>query len=190
MRRPEREVSDVRQPADELAPWRQSVDAVVVRFLDWLVAWLQQHWLLLVNLAVAVFVALPLLAPILMAVGQADLARTIYYLYSYTCHQLPSRSFYLFGYQMAYCERDNAIYGSALLAGLAFGAWRARLPRLSFRAYLVLILPMAVDGFTQAFGWRESTWELRTVTGILFGVASVWLTYPYIQKAMDEGAGR
>jgi len=27
------------------------------------------------------------------------------------------------------------------------------------------LLPIAVDGFTQLFGWRESTNELRVITG-------------------------
>ncbi|MGE3267883.1 MAG: DUF2085 domain-containing protein, partial [Chloroflexota bacterium] len=40
--------------------------------------------------------------------------------------------------------------------------------------------PMALDGFTQLFNLRESTPELRTFTGALFGVASVWLIYPRV----------
>jgi uncharacterized membrane protein len=47
---------------------------------------------------------------------------------------------------------------------------------------------MAVDGFTQLFGWRESDWLLRTITGCLFGMATVWLAYPYVQEAMDDVA--
>ena len=38
--------------------------------------------------------------------------------------------------------------------------------------YLLLIAPMAIDGLTQLVGWRESNWELRTLTGALFGLAS------------------
>jgi uncharacterized membrane protein len=45
---------------------------------------------------------------------------------------------------------------------------------------------MAVDGFTQLFGWRQSDWFLRTATGALFGMASVWLAYPYIEDAMQD----
>ncbi len=172
--------------ADEIAPFRRAVDSAVLGFVDWIVAGVARHWVLLVNVGVAVFAALPFVAPYLMAVGWQGTAALIYTAYSYTCHQLPYRSFYLFGYQMAYCERDTAIYLSVLAAGLAFGHWRSRLPRLSFRAYLLLIAPMAVDGFTQLFGWRESTWQLRVVTGTLFGVASVWLTYPYVQRAIDD----
>ena len=51
---------------------------------------------------------------------------------------------------------------------------------------------MAMDGFTQLFGWRESSAELRTLTGALFGAASVWLIYPRIDAilARDSATGR
>jgi len=81
------------------------------------------------------------------------------------------------GWKMAICERDLAIYGALFIAGLVFARRRAIKP-LGFVAYAVLILPMAIDGFTQTFGWRESTWELRVITGALFGAASAWLLLP------------
>jgi len=40
-----------------------------------------------------------------------------------------------------------------------------------------LILPMAWDGTTQLFGWRESTWALRVITGTLFGGGTVWFSF-------------
>src|ERR1700682_2051648 len=45
---------------------------------------------------------------------------------------------------------------------------------------------MAIDGFTQLFGWRESTWELRVVTGLLFGLASGWLVLPRLDAAFGQ----
>ena len=48
------------------------------------------------------------------------------------------------------------------------------------------LLPMAIDGFTQLFGLRESDWVLRTITGVLFGLRLVWLAYPYVEEAMDD----
>ena len=43
---------------------------------------------------------------------------------------------------------------------------------------------MALDGFPQLFGWRESTVELRTLTGALFGLASLWLVYPRLDRVL------
>lgn len=97
------------------------------------------------------------------------------------------------GYKVAFCERDAAIYASILLAGLAFGVIRRRagrggkrLQKMSLWVYALLLLPMALDGGTQLVGLRESTWWLRLLTGLLFGVATVWLAYPYVHEAMED----
>ena len=90
------------------------------------------------------------------------------------------------GYKVALCERDVAIYGSVLLAGLTFSFVRKQIRPLSFKIYLIFLIPIAVDGLSQLFGLRESNWWLRTITGALFGFASVWLAYPYLEEAMQE----
>lgn len=176
----------------------------------------RRHWLTAVNVIVAIFVGLPILAPILLALGYDRPANEIYAAYQLVCHQWAFRSFFLFGpaltygpdtlgdlvghhemyafigspdlgYKVAFCERDLAIYLSVLLAGFAYGRWRMRLPELSIVGYGLLIAPMALDGFTQLFGWRESSPELRVLTGALFGLASVWLIYPRIDALFARG---
>ena len=92
------------------------------------------------------------------------------------------------GYKVALCERDVAIYGAVFLAGLIFALVRrqGKVRAPSLKIYALFLIPIAVDGLTQLFGWRESNWWLRTVTGALFGVASVWLAYPYVEDAMQD----
>lgn len=63
---------------------------------------LARRWLLFLNLLVAVYVGLPILAPVLMNAGLTGPANLIYRAYSPMCHQLASRSFFLFGEQPAY----------------------------------------------------------------------------------------
>ena len=63
---------------------------------------LSRYWLLLLNLIVALYVGLPMLAPVLMNAGVEGPARLIYLAYSPMCHQMASRSFFLFGDQYAY----------------------------------------------------------------------------------------
>jgi uncharacterized membrane protein len=97
------------------------------------------------------------------------------------------------GYKVAFCERDVAIYLSVLVTGLVYGWRRGPSPGgvagLSMTAYALLILPMAIDGFTQLFQLRESSVELRTLTGLLFGAASVWLIYPRIDAILARDLG-
>lgn len=71
-------------------------------FLNRLLYGISRHWLALFNLVVFLYVGLPFLAPALMHVGAEQPARVIYRLYSPLCHQLPYRSWFLFGEQPAY----------------------------------------------------------------------------------------
>jgi uncharacterized membrane protein len=44
----------------------------------------------------------------------------------------------------------------------------------------VAALPLAVDGLTQLTGLRESTWELRVATGVLFSAGLGWYVLPHL----------
>lgn len=143
------------------------------------------HWLFAFNVGMGVFATLPILAPVLLAAGADRAANVLYVLYGLTCHQLPGRAWHILGHPMPYCHRNTAIYFAMVLAGLAFARWRTSRP-LDLRLYGLLILPMAIDGFTQLFGWRESTWQLRTVTGALFGASTIWLIYPLLDRNMAD----
>lgn len=187
----------------------------VVIFLDKLIFQLAKHWLFLANLTWGLYVGLPALAPILMLAGHTWLGSVIHTAYKVACHQMPWRSFFIggpqmtytyeelvrlvgpaltaryigdatIGYKVAICQRDVATYGSILLAGLLFGLVRHRLKPLPIWAFLLSLVPMGIDGTTQLFGLRESNWPLRVITGVLFGLASVWLAYPYLEEGMRD----
>ena len=59
--------------------------------------WLRRHWLLLLTVFFGVYTGLPWLAPVFMKLGWTGAAGVIYMIYSTQCHQLPERSFFLFG---------------------------------------------------------------------------------------------
>jgi uncharacterized membrane protein len=193
-----------------LSPERARFNRVVVAALDSLQLRTTRHWLAAINGALALALGLAIVAPLLMAIGQPGLARPIYWMYQAVCHQWPFRSFFLFGadgtysadqlaatvgderiwdyvgdpglgYKMAFCERDLAIVAAGLLMGLLYTRLRRRLAPPHLGLFFGLLLPIAFDGFTQLFGWRESTWEFRVATGALAGAAAVWLIFPYLE---------
>ena len=94
------------------------------------------------------------------------------------------------GYKTAICQRDLAIYGAVLAAGLLYALVRPKgnkgMRQLPLWLFLIFLIPIGVDGLTQLVGLRESNWELRTLTGALFGAAAVWFAYPYVDDAMQE----
>jgi uncharacterized membrane protein len=158
----------------------------VVLAIDRFILWLSRHWLLLFNVVFGLYAGLPVLAPLLMSWGWTRSANIIYLVYRFLCHQLPTRCFYIGRFQVGLCERDLALYGGACLAGVVFSAVRDRVRPLPIPVGLLLIAPLVLDGVTQLFGLRSSTWHLRTITGLLASGAAVWMVYPYLEQAFGE----
>lgn len=173
---------------------------------------LPRHWLLIVNLLVAVWVVLPWLVPVFMHWGWTSAGKTIYLIYSFQCHQLPERSYFLFGrevmyslaeiqaawqtttdpfilrqfignaemgWKVAWSDRMVSMYTSILFGGLLYGLLRKRLKSLSFRKFVILLLPMVIDGGTHMIsdfagigqGFRDTNIWLQILTSNAFSMA-------------------
>jgi hypothetical protein len=59
-------------------------------------------WLILFGIVAGGYVVLPFLAPAFMAAGWSGAGKVIYFIYSFFCHQLPARSYFLFGSEFTY----------------------------------------------------------------------------------------
>ncbi len=70
--------------------------------------WFERHWLLGFNTGWGIFTILPWLAPVAMFLGITWLGKTIYFIYNFFCHQLPERSWFLFGPQFSYTQAQIA----------------------------------------------------------------------------------
>jgi uncharacterized membrane protein len=151
--------------------------------LNRVVYWLSRHWLLAFITFWGAFNLLPWLAPVFVEAGWEAGGRAIYTVYTFLCHQLPQRSFFLFGQQpmyelseiqavwqntdnplvlrqfignpemgwkVAWSDRMVSLYTGILLWAIVLGPWRRRLPRLPLWGFLLLALPMVIDGGTHA----------------------------------------
>ncbi len=103
------------------------------------------------------------------------------------------------GYKMALCERDMAIYGAIFLFGVIYALTGRRIKPLHWMLWILVGLgPIGLDGFSQLFSqmnwpwlasilpYRESTPFLRVLTGGLFGLATAWFAFPYMEESMAE----
>ncbi len=214
-----------------------------------------RHWLFIITVLLGIYVGLPWLAPVFMKIGWRQAADTIYLIYSTQCHQLPQRSFFLFGpqamyslaqvqaawqnttnpfilrqfvgsaamgWKVAWSDRMVSMYGGVFLGSLIFWPLRKRLRPLRLWAFALLIIPMGIDGGTHMIsdiaglgnGFRDSnawlatltssalpaafyagdvlgsfnSW-MRLITGLVFGLAIVWLAFPPLEEWMAEVAG-
>ena len=185
--------------------------------IDRLISALARHWLLVVNVLLGLYIGLAVLAPVLMASGFAGPGGAIYRFFSFQCHQLPQRSYYLFsqaggiqtysldqvvawganasspftlrafvgnpeiGFKMAIAHRLTAIHTAMFAGGLLWALVGRRLPRLGILGFVLLALPMALDGGSHMLseitrlGFRESNaW-------------AVWLTADLFPLSFYEG---
>lgn len=86
---------------------RQVLRSTRITFWDRVSFWMSRHYLLILNLVVFLYTAIPFAAPVFMKLGAVKTAKGIYTLYSPLCHQLAFRSYFLFGEQAVY-PRDLA----------------------------------------------------------------------------------
>jgi len=141
-----------------------------------LARWLAAHWLAVVNTFFFTYAGLPILAPVLLAAGFTGTANAIYQTYNMVCHQLPTRTYFIFGEQVAMCERCLAIYGTLFVGGLAFNF--ARYKALPLRWYILFALPMALDGgsaFVSELAQVIPLWLFWLLWTVIVAVATVIL---------------
>ena len=215
---------------------------------------LSRHWLPVFTIVWGLYVGLPWLAPVFMELSWTSAGQVVYAIYSTQCHQLPQRSFFLFGdkamyslaevqaawqntnnpailrqfvgnpqmgWKVAWSDRMVSLYTAIFFGGLFYWPLRKRLKPLPLWAYALFALPMVLDGGTHMLsdlagigsGFRDSnlwlagltgnglpSWFyagdslgsfnewMRLITGVLFGIGSVWLAYPYIEAAFADTA--
>ncbi|MGA2586550.1 MAG: DUF2085 domain-containing protein [Candidatus Aminicenantales bacterium] len=101
----------------------------------------------------------------------SGVAPLIYSCFSTVCHQIPSRSFHLFGFPLAVCARCLGIY-AGFLGGLVLypfqrGFSSVRLPKPAF--FWIVSAPIAIDAIANRLGFWTGSNVLRFATGFLWG---------------------
>ena len=176
-------IQQANDPAHQIDyPQRQAL----TQFMNSAGNFLLEHWATLITWVLGVIVFAALSVPFLSYFGLDGISKQIFYALHALCAQIPSHSFYIFGHQLGMCARNFSIYSAMFAGSLIFVLSKKRLPGIPWWFWVLMILPMAIDGTTQMFGWRESTWELRVITGTLFGLGNVWFVLPFIQKILLE----
>lgn len=69
----------------------------------------ERHWLAIFNTGWGIFVIMPFIAPLFMALGFNRVGKFLYFIYNFFCHQLPERSWFLFGSQFSYTKEQIAL---------------------------------------------------------------------------------
>ncbi|NWJ45607.1 MAG: DUF2085 domain-containing protein [Chloroflexi bacterium] len=175
---------------DDIPEWRQHLSENTINGFTGFLRFMSQRWLTVLNTFNIGMVGLALAVPLAEQQGWRWLSVPVNGLCNLLCVQEPSHSFFIEGHQMGLCQRCLAIYALLGLTGLLFHIIRNRLQPLKLWQYGIFSLPMLIDAFTQLFGWRQSAWELRLLTGGLFAIGTVWYIYPQIEIGMRRMKAR
>lgn len=167
--------------------------------------WIGSHWFATFLLIYGLWVWTPFLAPVFMRLGWDGAGRAVYFIYSFFCHQLPERSFFLFGakamyslteiqaawqntanpfilrqfvgsdtmgWKVAWSDRMVSFYTSVWFFALLWYPLRRKARPLKWWAFILLLLPMVLDGGTHMFsdlagigrGFRDTNEWLAVLT--------------------------
>jgi len=171
--------------------------------------WITRHWFEAFLIVYGLWVFTPFLAPVLMQIGWTGVGRAIYFIYSFFCHQLPERSFFLFGertmyslneiqaawqdtinpfilrkfignetmgWKIAWSDRMIWFYNSVWLFAVLWSLFRRKIKPLAWWGFVLLLLPLAIDGSTHAVsdlagigqGFRDTNQWLAILTNNAF----------------------
>lgn len=138
-------------------------------------------WLISVVVVLSV-VSLILVAPVAAASGHRGTANGIYGAFAVFCHQLPDRSYFIDGHQLAVCSRCTGIYAGFAFTLLLYPLIRSlRNPVTPRPSWLLLAaLPLAIDFSVNFFGFWRNTHTSRLLTGAFLGGAVVFYVMPGI----------
>ena len=129
-----------------------------------------------------------LLAPLLAKFEHQFSSGLIYFFFSKICHQIPERSFFIYGKQLAVCSRCTGLYFGflfgAILYPFIFKMNRFRTP--SPKYLLLASIPIGVDIFIRTFQIAENTFASRVITGLILGAMTVIFIIPGVLSLKYE----
>ncbi len=130
------------------------------------------------------FMSLIIGAPLLLAGGHAFWGLTIVQAFSFVCHQIPERSFFIAGYPFAVCSRCTGIYAGFTIATLLYPLVRSlRQTEAPPRKWLfIATAPLAIDFALGYFDIWANTHSSRFATGALLGAVSVFYIMPGLME--------
>ncbi len=110
--------------------------------------WLTRYWLGIFLIIYGLWAWLPFLAPISMQIGWSGAGKAVYFVYSFFCHQLPERSFFLFGQKTMYSLTEIQ------------AAWQATINPLILRKFI---------------GNADMGWKIAWSDRMISFYTSIWL---------------
>ncbi len=131
-------------------------------------------------------------APLALSSGHLFWALPIYRAFSFVCHQIPERSFFIAGHPFAVCARCFGLYAGFTLATLGYPLVRSlKKTDAPPRKWLfIAAAPLGTDYALGFFGIWNNTHASRFITGALLGAVAVFYVMPGLLDLGQRITGR
>ncbi len=135
---------------------------------------------LAVTLFMLCWMGMIIYAPLAVESGHHFVAVAIYKAFSSVCHQIPERSFKIFGSALAVCARCTGIYAGLTAGFLIYPLFRSLRSSESFSRIFLLLAPVptGIDFLLGAMGIWQNTHLSRSVTGAILGIVCAFFIVP------------
>lgn len=101
--------------------------------------------------------------------------------FSFGCHQIPERSFFIKGYQMPFCSRCTGVIISSFIAITLFFK-----KKISSILSFFMCLVMLADWSLQFFNIKQSTNKRRLITGLIGGFGWTILNLKFLKYLLNK----
>ena len=110
--------------------------------------------------------------------------KLIYFVFKFICHQLPERSYFIWGIQMPVCARCFGIYLGMILGLLVYPFLKelnnSKIPQL--KTITIFVAPMLIDAIAQSLRLYTTSNLIRSITGIWFSIGIIFCLMPLLNN--------
>ena len=119
----------------------------------------------------------------------------LYNLGTSVCHQMPSRTFHFHNNPISVCARCTGTYTGFMFSFIYWMIVNRKMkggtpPNYALATSVIFILTLVFDGGTSYLHLRETTNEIRLITGLLAGSGAALLIIPCVFELLFKHASR
>jgi uncharacterized membrane protein len=161
-------------------------DSAVPKAVSGDLAWLSRHYMLIINVVLAIFILFSIAAPVFMKIGWSQAGRQVYHVYSNFCHQFAFRSWFLFGeqayyqktsvnetfsYQQVFGVPADDLFAARSIIGNEITGYKMAICQRDFAMYSMLLAAGMIFSFQKRKTKRIPLW--------------IWLLFGVLPLALD-----
>ncbi|MFZ5518448.1 MAG: DUF2085 domain-containing protein [Candidatus Zhuqueibacterota bacterium] len=112
----------------------------------------------------------------------------LYLFFSNICHQIPERSFFILGKQLAVCSRCTGLYLGFLFGAIMYPFFYKLKTKATPRkqTFYLALIPITIDIALRTFHILDNSFTSRFSTGFILGAVTVFFVIPGVLSLQTQ----